>query len=183
MKKILIFIAGFISCLVMLAALFFILGGANITVTEEKSATTAVSDTGNTKASISELTPEAFLKLKDNFSKPTIVNFWASWCVPCKKEIPMLQKYCSEKGYGLIFISADRNNEKQKALLQGAMRSLDMNHTYLIKNSATFSLTNSEALKAFLKGIRINDYPGGIPYMVFYSTNHGRPVSFLGFEG
>lgn len=48
--------------------------------------------------------------------KITLVNFWASWCVPCLKEFPELlqikEKY-ADKGLKVIFISAD--DEKQRA--------------------------------------------------------------------
>ncbi|WP_370945216.1 TlpA family protein disulfide reductase [Amycolatopsis sp. cg5] len=30
--------------------------------------------------------------------KPTLVNLWATWCEPCKTELPVLDKYAAEPG-------------------------------------------------------------------------------------
>ncbi len=37
------------------------------------------------------------VKLSDLRGKVVWVNFWASWCVPCKKELPDIQKIYDEK--------------------------------------------------------------------------------------
>ncbi|MFP5225760.1 MAG: TlpA family protein disulfide reductase [Actinomycetota bacterium] len=32
----------------------------------------------------------------DLLGKPTLLNFWASWCLACQKEMPALDRYASE---------------------------------------------------------------------------------------
>lgn len=42
--------------------------------------------------------------------KVTLVNFWATWCVPCRKEMPALVKMAAKlesKGFALVTISGD----------------------------------------------------------------------------
>lgn len=49
----------------------------------------------------------------------TIVSFWATYCVPCKKEIPQLveiqRKHAEDKKLALVFINIDKEG-KDKAL-------------------------------------------------------------------
>lgn len=30
--------------------------------------------------------------------KPLLLNFWATWCVPCRKELPALQRFAADQG-------------------------------------------------------------------------------------
>lgn len=36
------------------------------------------------------------VKLSDYFGKPIVLNFWASWCSPCKAEMPHFEKAFKE---------------------------------------------------------------------------------------
>lgn len=60
------------------------------------------------------------LSVYNNLGKVTIVDFWASWCPPCRKENPNLVKLYQEykdKGLQIIGISLDLNKDSwEKAI-------------------------------------------------------------------
>jgi thiol-disulfide isomerase/thioredoxin len=48
----------------------------------------------------------------DSFhGRPLVLNFWATWCVPCVKELPQLEQLAASQpahGVAVIAVSADR---------------------------------------------------------------------------
>jgi len=51
--------------------------------------------------------------------KPLVINFWATWCAPCRREIPMLNALAREKaaeGLEVIGIAIDFREEVLKYL-------------------------------------------------------------------
>jgi thiol-disulfide isomerase/thioredoxin len=45
-----------------------------------------------------------------------VVNFWASWCVPCRTELPDLQKVSGEfAGQPVTFVGVDASDERGAA--------------------------------------------------------------------
>jgi thiol-disulfide isomerase/thioredoxin len=44
------------------------------------------------------------IRLADYLGKPLVINFWASWCTPCKQELPLLQSAYQENSPDIEFI-------------------------------------------------------------------------------
>jgi cytochrome c biogenesis protein CcmG/thiol:disulfide interchange protein DsbE len=42
---------------------------------------------------------------------PVIINFFASWCLPCKRETPLLASYYRQAGGKVMIIGVDSNDE------------------------------------------------------------------------
>ena len=47
------------------------------------------------------------VKLSDMLGKPVVLNFWASWCPPCKSEMPEFNKVFEELGQDIQFMMVD----------------------------------------------------------------------------
>ena len=48
------------------------------------------------------------LRLSDLRGRPLLVNFWASWCTPCRKEMPeIVRAYAAHKDSGLEIVAVD----------------------------------------------------------------------------
>ena len=57
------------------------------------------------------------ISLKESLGQVTIVDFWASWCAPCRQENPnvvALYKELHAKGLNIIGVSLDKDKSKWK---------------------------------------------------------------------
>ena len=57
------------------------------------------------------------VSLKESLGKVTLIDFWASWCGPCRVENPhvvALYNEFHEKGLNIIGVSLDREDQKEK---------------------------------------------------------------------
>ena len=57
------------------------------------------------------------ISLKESLGKVTIIDFWASWCAPCRAENPnvvALYNQYHEKGLNIIGVSLDKDEAKWK---------------------------------------------------------------------
>jgi cytochrome c biogenesis protein CcmG/thiol:disulfide interchange protein DsbE len=65
---------------------------------------------------LDRLDREARLSMADLRGKAVVVNFWASWCVPCRDEAPVLQQtYERYRKQGLVVLGIDVNDFRKDA--------------------------------------------------------------------
>ncbi len=56
------------------------------------------------------------VKLSDFIGKPVVINFWASWCPPCKSELPHFDKLAKEYEGRVDFLMVNLAGEKQESV-------------------------------------------------------------------
>ena len=72
------------------------------------------------------------IRLSDNFGKPIVINFWATWCPPCKQELPDFEKLHKEYGDRVVFMMVN--------LTDGYRDTIDGTKRFVSKNGYTFPL-------------------------------------------
>lgn len=66
---------------------------------------------------------------------PTILSFWATWCRPCWKEIPVLQQLDSSGTVQVVSIALDEAGEQ---IVRPFVERHDMRYTVLLGDQNTF---------------------------------------------
>lgn len=75
--------------------------------------------------------------------KPIVLNFWASWCPPCKEELPDFEQMYKKYGKDVHFVMVD---------LTGGTETVEKAKSHIIGNGYTFPVyfdTYYEAYRAY----------------------------------
>jgi len=59
------------------------------------------------------------VRLSDFAGKPVVINFWATYCPPCKAEMPMLQKDVGHSSARLVLINEGESSDTARTYLAG----------------------------------------------------------------
>ena len=100
------------------------------------------------------------VKLSDILAegKPIVLNFWASWCPPCRKEMPDFEKVYKELGNEVQFMMVNLTDGQRETVQRGAKYIEDNGHTFPV-----YFDTKQEGARAY--GIR------AIPTTLFIDKN------------
>ncbi|HSK44750.1 MAG TPA: TlpA disulfide reductase family protein [Candidatus Binatia bacterium] len=60
--------------------------------------------------------------LEDYRGKPVVLNFWATWCVPCAAEMPLLNQMQKQYQGKILFIAASIDDEDMKSQVQAFIK-------------------------------------------------------------
>ena len=83
------------------------------------------------------------VKLSELVGKPVILNFWASWCGPCKSEMPDLEAAYLQYGEDIHFMMVNATD--------GSRETVDTASSYIDGQGYTFPIYFDTTLEASMK--------------------------------
>jgi thiol-disulfide isomerase/thioredoxin len=113
--------------------------------------------------------PKTIAALK---GKTVLVNFWATWCEPCRAEMPALAKMAAElgpKGLALVTVSADEPEDEKAAV------------AFLQKSgiAAPAYLKRAQNDDRFINSIEPK-WSGALPALILYDKTGKKVKSWTG---
>ncbi|MHB1664097.1 MAG: TlpA disulfide reductase family protein [bacterium] len=128
--------------------------------------------------------PNKFLSLKKYKGKVILVNFFATWCPPCRAEMPGLEKfYAAHKNDGFRIIALSVNNSGPKAVLNFLKHFDNGRITYPIA-MANYEIDKayggiSEIPRSFIinrQGMMVAHFTGELPpgFLNYYFKKYGK---------
>ena len=110
--------------------------------------------------SLASVDGKATLKLSDYKGKAVLLNFWATWCEPCKIEMPWfveLQKQYGPQGLQVLGVAMDDTDPKD---ISEFAHKMGVNYPIVVGKEA------------------VGDQYGGIPYLpsTFYIDRDGKVI-------
>ena len=72
-------------------------------------------------SNVAEVTDATFADQVLKADKPTLVDYWADWCAPCKQLSPIIDELAGEYGDRINFVKMDTNANPQVPTQQGIL--------------------------------------------------------------
>jgi cytochrome c biogenesis protein CcmG/thiol:disulfide interchange protein DsbE len=94
------------------------------------------------------------LSLSSFRGHPLVVNFWASWCIPCRTETPLLEQAYRNEGDRVQFLGIDSNDTTGAA--RSFVRQVGVTYPVVVDGSG---------------GVAINYDLFGLPTTIFVSSS------------
>src|SRR5258708_6614852 len=105
--------------------------------------------------------------LSDYRGKIVVLNFWATWCVPCKDEMPIFaEAYKRYNQRGIVILAASLDDDKTRKYVPKFVRSYKMDFPVLM-----------DATSATMQQIGLGD---SLPSTVFFDDKGNEVGKIIG---
>ena len=103
------------------------------------------------------------VKLSDFRGRPVIVNFWASWCPPCKAELPYFEAAYQQYGDRIVFLMVDLADGSSETQESGARYVTESGYTFPVYFDLSGSASNAYQLYSIPQTVAV-DADGNITF-------------------
>ena len=70
------------------------------------------------------------VKLSDFFGKPILINFWATWCPPCKSELPDFDRVYADYGEDVVFMMVNMTDGSRDTVESASAFTADNGYSF-----------------------------------------------------
>lgn len=97
------------------------------------------------------------VKLEDFKGHPVVINFWATYCLPCKLEMPWFEEFTKKYGSdGLVVLGVDQDDDMPKEQVAAAAKKTGVDYPILMPS------------KTIAKDYALGDY---LPETIYVDKN------------
>lgn len=72
------------------------------------------------------------LSLEEYDGRQVVLNFWATWCPPCRKELPELIEFSEETGIPVIGVNVTKNERRGQRDVEAFLKEVPINFPILL---------------------------------------------------
>jgi len=83
------------------------------------------------------------VRLSDFRGKPVVVNFWATWCGPCKSELPAFDRAYAEYGEDVVFLMVNLTDGQRETVDGVAKFVKDGGYDFPVYYDTSYSAANA----------------------------------------
>ena len=102
-------------------------------------------------SNVVEVTDATFDEVVLKSAKPVLVDYWADWCMPCKKISPIIEDLAAEHGDKVTFTKMDTNENTAVPAARGIM-SLPTLQVY-VNGEVVTQLTGAKSKAALTRAL------------------------------
>lgn len=96
------------------------------------------------------------VKLSQMKGKPVVVNFWASWCPPCKAEMPHFEEMYKKYKDQVVFMMVDMTDGYQETIEDARSHITENGYTFPVYYDTEFSAAIEYSVSSLPTTIFIN---------------------------